>query len=489
MTDRAEPTPKGLAERTVRNVAWLGSSQAIRQVISIAATVLMSRFLGPAEFGIFAMTIFVNELAQLIVDFGMGSALIQKKEVNERVLSSCFWINLGIGSVAVAGLIAAGPWVAEYFKQPIIQWLLVVSGLNLLVSSAAVIPQTLLSRRLAFRDVALGTMVGSVCGATTAVTLAMQGVGVWALAMQPLTGTLITTAYLFARARWRPRIMFDLAQVRGLLAFSGQLLVGNVVGHVTRNLPSLILGPAMGVAALGLISMAQTVVWLPVAQISQAIVRATFPVFAQLQDDMPRFRENFYRASGMISLFAFPMFAGLGVLAGDLMPLVFGHKWVEAAPLVTVLCVSSLVQSVVTLSGTALLASGRSATLMRLSFLGLPIMASLLYSFRETTPIQAVTALVAGSATLSLVALGASLRAMQGSWTSYLSPLARPLGCSVLMGAVLLGLHSVASDWPGLVRLIGLSLIGAATYVALSLLLNRKATVELLSLLRNALKR
>ena len=93
------------AQRTVRNVAWLGSSQVIRQAISIGATIVLARFLGPAEFGIFAMTLFVNELAQLLVDFGMGSALIQRQQLSRKLLSSCFWINLAVG-IATALVLA-----------------------------------------------------------------------------------------------------------------------------------------------------------------------------------------------------------------------------------------------------------------------------------------------------------------------------------------------------------------------------------------------
>lgn len=142
-------TPVGShARRTLTNVAWLGGAQAIRQVTAILATVLLARFLGPTEFGIFAMMIFVNELAQLLVDFGMGSALIQRKEVNQRLLSTCFWINLAIGAGAALLLALMGPWIAAYFEQPLIRWLVLVSGVNLLIAAASVLPQALLETML-----------------------------------------------------------------------------------------------------------------------------------------------------------------------------------------------------------------------------------------------------------------------------------------------------------------------------------------------------
>jgi DNA modification methylase len=60
--------------RTVSNVAWLGGSQFLRQGISIGASLLIARLLAPSDYGVFAMTVFVNELAQLLINFGMEAA-------------------------------------------------------------------------------------------------------------------------------------------------------------------------------------------------------------------------------------------------------------------------------------------------------------------------------------------------------------------------------------------------------------------------------
>jgi O-antigen/teichoic acid export membrane protein len=477
-----KPTDGSHARRTLTNVAWLGSAQAIRQVTAILATVLLARFLGPTEFGIFAMMVFVNELAQLLVDFGMGSALIQRKEVNQRLLSTCFWINLGIGATAAAVLAILGPWIAAYFEQPMIRWLVLASGVNLLIAAASVLPQALLSRQLAFRDVALGTLLGSLCGGAAAVAAASLDFGVWALALQPLVGAGVTMVFLYARTRWMPSFEFNFPDVKGMLVFSGQLLGSSVFAHVTRNLPSLILGPSLGAPALGLISMAQTITWLPVAQFSQAVVRATFPVFSQMQDDFERFRSAVYRSSGAIAMLALPMLLGIAVLAGDLVPVVFGAKWVEAVPLVIALCAFSVVQCVATLAGTSLLAASRAGLFLATNIAGLPVMALALWFNRDGGVMQAVVALVIASTALQLLTLAAALHAIGGRWIDFLRPLTRPALCSLLMAAAIHLLAPAMQGQSAPVRLVLLSLVGAVAYPALSMVINRAATMELLNL-------
>ena len=473
-----------LAHRTVRNVAWLGSGQAIRQVVALLTMIVLARFLGPGEFGIFAMTLFVNELAQLVVDFGMGAALVQRKEINQLLLSSCFWINVAVASAAAMILIATGPWIAAYFDQPIVRWLMLATGLNLLLSAMAVLPQALLSRRLAFRDIAVGTLIGSLSGACTAIALASAGLGVWALAFQPVVGTLVTLLYLAFRARWRPDFRLQLASVSGLLKFSGQLLLSNIAAHVTRNLTSLILGPAMGVAALGMINMAQTIAWLPVAQFSQTVVRATFPVFAKLQDEMDRFREGFYRATGLVALFAFPLMTGIAALADDLVPVVFGPKWVPASLLVTIACIPALVQSVTTLSGTTLLAVGRADYLLRISLVSLPVTAVALWFMRTETPALALLALAAAMVFASLTSLFAALSAIAADWRRYMSAIGTPAACSALMAAALLVAKELMEAASPVLRLISLSVLGGLIYLGLVWVIKASAIKDALQLAR-----
>jgi len=465
-------------------VAWLGSSQVIRQGISILTTVVLARFLGPAEFGIFAMTLFVNELAQLLVDFGMGSALVQRKEISQKLLSSCFWINLAVGVVAALVLVLAGPWIAAYFEQPMVRWLLLASGVSLIIAALSVLPQALLARELAFRDVALATLLGSLAGAAAAIAAAVAGLGVWSLAMQPALGSLTTTLLLFARTRWLPGLEFSWVEVKEVMAFSIQLLGSSVLGHVTRNLTSLILGPAMGAAALGLLTMAQTIAWLPVAQVSQAVVRATLPVFSQLQGDLHRFREGFYKATSIIALLTFPLIAGIAVLAPDLVPTVFGAKWANASPLVQALCGLSLVQCVATLSGTALLALGRAGTLMRLSLIGLPLTAATLWVARDSTLLQAVLWLVAASIVMYALSMTLALKAIGGRWRDLLRSVCVPLLNCLISASLLWALRSVCAELDAVVRLFVMAAVGGLTYAGLCWWLSKEAVRTLISLIR-----
>lgn len=474
-----------LARRTMSNVFWLGGSQVLRQGVSIVATIFLARYLAPSDYGVFAMTMFVSELAQMLINFGMGTILVQRKDVDQVLLSSCFWINIGAGALVASVLVFSGPWIALYFSQPILQWLVIASALNLLIAVSATLPQVLLSRELNFRAIAEGSLFGSLAGSTCAVILALSGFGVWALVLQPPLGTLINTIYLYLRARWRPSWVFNFTEIRGLLVFSGQLLGSNVLGHINRNLLRVILGPMMGATALGLITMSQTVTWLPLSQISQTIVRATFPVFARMQDDWGRLRPALYSASGVIGLIAFPLLAGICMLAPDLMWVVFGAQWMDAVPLLRVFSLAAMIQCATTLTGSVLLAAGRADRQFLLDLLSLPITAGVLWLNRNAPLLQVVFACACVAVFFQVCALAFSLQVVRGRWADYLRPFWRPVVGCCLMSGVLYLVHLNMDSYAAFTRLISLSIIGAVFYIGWAFWADRAMTMKLVNLVRN----
>ena len=90
----ANARTKGLTERAVRGVAWTGGSQIVRQPIAILTYVILARLLTPEHFGLIGMAMVFIGVSQLIADFGIGAAIVQKDNVNRLMLSSAFWANL-----------------------------------------------------------------------------------------------------------------------------------------------------------------------------------------------------------------------------------------------------------------------------------------------------------------------------------------------------------------------------------------------------------
>ena len=483
------PAPQSLATSTVRSVAWLGGGQAIRQANALLTAVILARTLAPSDYGLFAMTFFVNELARLFVDFGIGTAIIQSKTIDQRLISSCFWINVAIGAAAAITVALAGPLAAAYFKQPLVASLLLVSALNLCLSALSVLPQALLVRRLEFKHVAIGLVMGSLFGSAVALGVAVMGYGAWALVWQPLAGTAVTFLYLAWRARWMPSWVLDLRPVRGLIRFSGHLLGGSLVQHFSGNLHQLIVGPTLGAAAMGSISMAQTMAWLPVGQVAGVAVKAVYPVFAQMQDSRDRLADGLLRTLDVVCLLTFPLLCGLAALAHLLTPVVFGAQWAATAPLVVVFCAHSALLCISFVAGSTLLATGRSGVAFRLTFVDAALVLGTMLWLRNSDVLTVCIGFVAATSCHLLLNIRIALRNLAVPRTAVASCILRPAITAALMGLILVGLESVLVAIEVHLRLALLVVAGAAVYLALAASFNRAALLSTLALLRQAFGR
>ena len=478
--------PHSLAASTVRSAAWLGGGQAIRQANALLTAVVLARTLAPSDYGLFAMTFFINELARLFVDFGVGTAVIQSKTVDQRLVSSCFWINVIVGALAALVVVLSGPLAAGYFHQPLVASLLLVSALNLCLSAVSVLPQALLVRRLEFKHVAVGLVIGSLCGSALALVLASQGFGVWALLWQPLAGTAVTFAYLAWRARWLPSWVLDLGAVRGVIKFSGHLLGGSVVSHLTGNLHQLIVGPLLGASAMGSINMAQTMAWLPIGQVTAVSVKAVYPVFAQMQDSRERMVAGFLRALSTVTLLTFPLLFGLAALADLVTPLVFGAQWAATAPLVVVFCAHSAILCVSFIAGSTLLATGKSWVGFRLTFVDAALVLPTMLWLRHSDVVTVCIGFVAASSVALGLNIAIALRYLGVPWTGFASCIVRPAFGAAATGLLLLALKgSLGSSSPAW-QLLALVLIGAVAYLGLAAISNRTALLSTWALLREA---
>lgn len=367
--------PDNLGVRAVRGVAWLGSGQVLRQLLAFATNIALARMLFPDDFGLFGMAFAATEVAQILTDFGLGAAIIQRRESNPIALTTCFWLNLLIGFIVCILLLAAGPFIATFFRRTEISWILVPLALNMVIAASMVVPQALLTQQLKFREMTIAQTIGSLAASIGSVLLAMAGAGVWALVLQPVIGNVVSCALMYIQARWWPKGRPKLSSVHHMLVFSGQLLGNNLLSCVGRNLHAAILGRQLGSVSLGMYNLASGMTGTVVFQVSSVIVRVLFPALSSLRDEPKRLYEAWLRACSAIAIVAFPAMAGMIAVAPDMVPIVFGEQWRPATNVLRILCVVMAFQSVLTTSGTVLMALGRADLLLRTSFVSIPAIA------------------------------------------------------------------------------------------------------------------
>lgn len=349
-----------LHQKTTHAVLWSTLDVFLRQGVQFVVLVTLARILTPEDFGVIAILALFVGLANILMDGGFSSALIQRQETTHTDESTVFFFNLAMGAVVALLLCAAAPWIATFFRQPALHYLTYAMALNVFVNAFGSIHSTLLTRELDFKTLAKINGVASLFSGILAIILASQGLGVWSLAGQALTASVITVISLWIWHPWRPLWAFRFASLQSFFRFGGYLMLIGIVDTLHRNLYSALIGKHYSVRDVGFYDRAQKTQLLPVNFIMSIIDRVAYPVFSAVAADKEKLARGFRKAQRLVMFVNIPLSIGMIVLAKPIVLTLFGEQWLPSVPILQVLGLVGLMWPLHILNINVLKAQGRS---------------------------------------------------------------------------------------------------------------------------------
>jgi len=354
-----------LKHQAVSGVKWSAVSQVSRQGTQLLTTIILAHLLTPSDFGLVGMAMVVIGFIGIFKDLGTSAAIIQRKVLSERLLSSIFWVNVGFGTLAMAVLFLGAPLGGAIYHEPRVIAILRILSLSFFISGLSILQQALLERSLAFDTLAKVEIISVLCGAVVGIGLAVVGAGVWSLVFQSLTTVSVTTVLLWLFSSWRPKRIFYWQEVKSVSSYSLNLVGFSIFNYFARNADYLLIGRYLGALELGYYTLAYRTLLFPLRNISAVIGRVMFPVYSAIQDDNRRFSYTYLKVASSIALITFPMMMGVLALAKPFVILVFGTKWLPVIPLLMILAPVGMIQSVGTTVGAIYQAKGRTDWMFR----------------------------------------------------------------------------------------------------------------------------
>ena len=465
-------------------VKWSSVSQGGRQGLQLVTTAVLAHLLQPSDFGLVGMSMVVVGFVILLRDLGTSEAVIQRKEIPDEFLSSIFWLNAVLGLFAMIVLYLSSPLVGSLYRETRIEPLMKTLSFTFAVSGFSVLQQAVLERALQFDKLAKIELAAALSGSLTGIFAALNGCGAMSLAYQTLAVTAVTTVLLWIACPWRPEIVFRLSEARSISRYSLNLTGYNVFNYLSRNADNFLIGRFLGAQNLGYYTLAYTIMYYPIQNISGVIGRVLFPAYSQMQEDNARFRHAYLKVASAISLISFPIMMGLMVVCKPLLLSVFGPQWSPAVILLLILSPVGLIQSVGTTVGAIYQAKGRTDWMLR---------------WGVVTGILVVTAFLIGLGWgIVGVASAYAIVSLLIAYPNFAVPfhlinlrmrdlgavLWRPLLCGLIMAVPL---QAIKLSMPGFLSnaaVLGILIpVGGMIYLLVSWLLNRTQMVDCLRLL------
>jgi teichuronic acid exporter len=373
-----------------------------RFLIQVPLLVLLARLLTPSDFGLVAMVLVFTTLAALLADAGFGVALVQRQEVTADEKSTVFIITAVSSVVLTALLWLCAPLVSQFYAQPELTPLTRLLALVVPFTALASVPDAILTIEFNFRARAQAEILAAVSSGVVAIVLAYIGFGVWSLAWQLVIASFIRATLLWRYARWRPNGVLNFGVLSGLFRFAGFMLVANLLDTISLRLQALMIGRLYDSREVGFYTMAQTTQQAPSGMMAAILNKVGLPVFSSVADEPQRFGVAL-RTSLRLSMFVlFPAMICIAIVSKPLIILLYGERWLPAAPILTILAVSAAFWPIHLLNLTALNGLGRSDLSFRLSLIKKTILVCMILLMSRYGPLGIAWAVLISG----LIALG-----------------------------------------------------------------------------------
>jgi len=432
-----------LRQKAAKGVIWSAIQKWGREAISLLTFIVLSRLLDPEAFGLVALTSVFIVLIQVFLDQGFSAAIVQRAELDPEHLDTAFWTSVITGTLLTTIVISASGVVAALLQEPrlilILKWL----SISFIFGAFSSTQIALLQRDLAFKGLAVRSLTATVVGGITGVSMALAGFGVWSLVAQNLVKSLTGAIVLWLASDWRPGFKLSPKHYKELFAFGAPIIGTNLLKVLNRRLDHFLIGYFLGATLLGYYSIGYRLLLVMIRLVTGIINSVAFPIFSRIHQDPKRIRPAFYNVTQYSSLLAFPVFIGLAALASELIPALFGQKWLASVPVMQILALSGILQSMLFFNGSVMKACGKPS--WQFGFMLVSAVCNVigfLIVVRWGIVAVAASCVVVGYL-LSPISYLAVRKLIAINFGTYLKQFVAPLSATLIMLTVIMGLKYV----------------------------------------------
>lgn len=339
------------------------------QGVQFVLQLILARMLSPEHYGVLSIMVVFTTLANVFIQNGFNTALIQNKDVTEDDYSSVFWVSLGIAGVLYGVLFFSAPLIAELYHMPDLVAPFRVLALMLFPGAFNSVQLAKTSRALEFKKVFISNIGGIVISGIAGIAVAYAGGGLWALVVQTMLNLFVACGVMMLTVRWFPRFVCNLKRVGTLFAFGWKLLVSSLLDTLYQDLRSLVIGFKYDSGTLGFYNRGKQFPQFMINAVNGAVQSVMLPAMSAEQDNRTRVKTMMRNSITISAYLIFPVMAGLAGVAEPLVELLLTEKWLPCVPYLQIYCFTLAFYPVYTCNLQAINAMGRSDLFLKLELI------------------------------------------------------------------------------------------------------------------------
>lgn len=374
---------KSLRKTAISSIFWTFSQQFSTQIIAFFLSIVMARILLPEEFGLIGMIMVFINLGQSLKDGGLTQSLIRTDKPTQDDYSTVFYFNLA-GSILIYLMIFLGaPFIADFYSQEVLTNIIRLYGLTIIISGFSSIQLTRLTKEMDFKTQMIISIPSLIISGLVGIYLAYSGYGVWSLVWSGIVQAFVNSVQLWWYGKWSPSLSFSMEKFKYHFSFGYKMTLTSILNTTFTNIYQILIGRFFIASQVGFYTRASSVRQLPVTNLSKALDKVTYPLFASIQNDDVRLKRAYKEIMQMVIFIVAPVLIFLGALGEPLFRFLFTEKWLPAVPYFQVLCIAGILFPVHSYNLNILKVKGRSDLFLKLEVIKkIMIIATIVVSFQ-----------------------------------------------------------------------------------------------------------
>ena len=284
---------------------------------------------------------FFIAISQILIDAGMGASLLKKSDMSNEDLSTLSLFSVGCGFIISLIIFIFSPYFETLFNINNLSLYIRVATVSIIISAFGEVQNVLLLRNLKFKQLAVISVIASLLGLIVAILLAINGYGVWALIAQNIVHQFATVIIETIYNKYIPKLLFSHKSFVYQWNFGKNLLASQLLASAYQNLFSLIFPKISTLKFSGLYAQANKIQQIPISTITSVTQAVAFPVMAKIEDII-EFKEVNRKYIAIVNQLSFPLLLFIAIFTKEIIQILFGDQWVEAADILSILSFSGI---------------------------------------------------------------------------------------------------------------------------------------------------
>lgn len=337
---------------------WNLVGKLIPQVVYLATTIVLARFLTPEDFGTIGVLAIFFAIANTLMEAGLGGSLIKEKQVASIDYSTIFVFNIVVSHILYVIILGCAGFIENFFEIANLSSIIKLLCLVFIINAWGLVPNTILFKEIKFKELTIASILSVSVAAIVAIVLAVINYGVYVLVWYQLVLALVGVLLRYYYSRYHIDFKFSVRSFKRLFSFAFFSTICSIIDTLYENILTFLFGKFLSVKAAGFLDQAKKLEQSATQSLSGPIANVSFPILAKLKEDKTLFNLEADSIFRNFTLMVFPLFFLVSVYSEDIIRLVYGTNWILAAPYLSILMFASVFHIMETLNRTFIKSMG-----------------------------------------------------------------------------------------------------------------------------------